>query len=265
MSMRNLLSAAGLAVACLMGAPGGATAMTFERITTSAACHASTCVLASGEIDRDTAAHFKAFIRFHGVQPGSVVVFDSSGGVLLQSLALGEAIRAARLYTTVGRYDRATHRFVTGAECVSACAYAFLGGVEREVAEHARLGVHQFSWEASDEPELSISDAQSLMGLIQIYTEKMLGAAAVVTLAARTRPQDTYWLSQPELRKYRVVTRRLGGAKGHYHAGVEIEHDWLDEGGMQRVAVSPADTGDLAAGSDGLGAESHIHVLGVRR
>jgi hypothetical protein len=207
MLLRTLTIVVGLAVAGL-GTPAGA--MTFEKVQTRA-CGDSACLVARGEIEANTARDFKAYVRAHHVPRGAVVVFDSPGGRLLESLALGEAIREAGLYTSVGRYDRSHRKFVKGGDCISACAYAFLGGVQRDVADHARLGVHQFSCEPGKEQTLSIADAQTLMGLIQIYTQKMVGKANLVTLAARTPPADTYWLSKVELRNYQVVTGPLGG------------------------------------------------------
>jgi hypothetical protein len=201
--LRTLL----IAVSLVLGvfAAGETRAMTFERLD-GPVCENSPCVLAKGEIRKNTAAVFKAFVRSHDVPAGAVVVFDSPGGMVLQSLALGQAIRDAGLYTAVGRFDRRERQFVEGGECISACAYAFLGGVQRDVARHARLGVHQFSSEPGTEGSLNVSDAQMLMGLIQVYTDRMVGKTTLLTLAARTAPTDTYWLSSAELRNYRVVT-----------------------------------------------------------
>jgi hypothetical protein len=258
MLLRNLVIA-GLGAACLFAGP--AKAMTFERVH-SRGCHAEACIVARGEIEKDTADQFKAFVRARGIPAGSVVVFDSPGGLLLQSLKLGEAIRAAGLYTAVGRYDRIHRQFTRGGECVSACAYAFLGGVQRDVAEHARLGVHQFSCEPGREGSLDIADAQQLMALIQIYAEKMVGKAAVVTLAAGTSPADTRWLSAGELRRYQVVTGPLGPQR-HDEAGVEVELDRVHERGLNGVAIGPAEAGDLPARAHGLGGEGHLHVIRI--
>jgi hypothetical protein len=205
MTLRTFLIVLGLALTGL-AAPTAASAMTFTRINEDAGCKASVCVVAAGEIRKDTAKAFRTFVRNQHIPAGALVVFDSHGGRLLQSLELGKAIRAAGLYTAVGRYDRDEQRFDRGGECISACAYAFLGGVQRDVDDYARLGVHQFACDPGMEPSLSVSDAQALMGLISIYTDKMVGKSAIVMLAARTPPTGTHWLSDHELRSYRVVT-----------------------------------------------------------
>jgi hypothetical protein len=257
--MLRSLMIAGLGMACLFAAP--AHAMTFEKVQ-SRDCHAEACVLAKGEIEKDTADQFRDFIQSRRVPAGSVVVFDSPGGVLLQSLKLGEAIRKAGLYTTVARYDRGSHRFTSGGECVSACAYAFLGGVQRHVADDARLGVHQFSCEPGKEGSLDVADAQQLMALIHIYAEKMVGKAAVVTLAATTSPADTRWLSAGELRRYQVVTGPLGPQR-HNQARVEVDGNRVHERGVDGVAVRPGETGDRAARAYGFLGEGDIHLIRV--
>lgn len=195
-----------LAAATLVFAPVGARAMTFERVDGARICKADPCVLATGEIEKDTAAQFRAFIRRSDIHAGATVVFDSPGGMLLESLALGRAIRDAGLYTAIGRYDRVTGEFTTGAQCVSACAYAFLGGVQREVGAKARIGVHQFAALPGQPDSLNASDAQALMGLISVYMNRMVGGSELLVLAAATPPTDAHWLSSRELRNCGVVT-----------------------------------------------------------
>jgi hypothetical protein len=180
--------------------------MSFQRLDGSAVCRGYPCVLAVGEIDRHSAEDFKAFLVREKVAPGATIMFDSDGGSVLESLALGDAIRDAGLFTAVGRFDRETRRFVVGGQCVSACAYAFLGGVQRHVGEHARVGVHQFSSGPEADSALTVADAQRLMGLIAIYLDRMVGKTSVLALAAATPPASTRWLSSHELRSYRMVT-----------------------------------------------------------
>lgn len=187
----------------LFGTPRAALAMTFERLDQGPLCRANACILATGEIEKGAAEEFTTFARTHRVPRGATVIFDSPGGVLLESLKLGRAIREAGLFTAVGRYEDGF--FTTGGECISACAYAFLGGVQRRVAGDGRVGVHQFA-AAIDSQGLTASDAQALMGLIVIYLDRMIGKTTVLTIAAATPPANTRWLSTGELRRYAVVT-----------------------------------------------------------
>ncbi|HEX6860820.1 MAG TPA: hypothetical protein VF138_11555 [Caulobacteraceae bacterium] len=176
--------------------------MTFERLEAGPACRAG-CILATGEIEKGSAEAFTQFARANHIRRGARVIFDSPGGVLLEGLRLGRAIRDAGLVTSVGRFEDG--EFIAGGQCVSACAYAFLGGVQRRVLGDGRLGVHQFA-AAIDSQGLTASDAQTLMGLIAIYLDRMVGKTSVLTLAAATPPADTRWLSAHELRRYALVT-----------------------------------------------------------
>ncbi|MDO8333176.1 MAG: hypothetical protein Q7T35_00720 [Nitrosomonas sp.] len=63
------------------------------------------------------------------------VWFDSSGGNVIEGMEIGRRIRAAQLATRVPR----------GARCASICAFAFLGGVLRQVDPGGAFIVHMFS------------------------------------------------------------------------------------------------------------------------
>lgn len=63
------------------------------------------------------------------------VWFDSPGGIVSEGLEIGRRIRAAQLATRIPRE----------AQCVSICAFAFLGGVLRYVDQGAIYAVHMFS------------------------------------------------------------------------------------------------------------------------
>lgn len=110
-------------------------------------------VLAQGIITTSTPRDFRQFLAKEKYQP--VVYFDSPGGSLIAALELGRLIRARGLDTYVGGPYEALMGFsepagedirslVKQGICFSACAYAFLGGVSREITEQGRYGVHQF-------------------------------------------------------------------------------------------------------------------------
>lgn len=61
--------------------------------------------------------------------------FHSQGGSVIEGMEIGRRIRAAQLATRVPRE----------AKCASICAFAFLGGVLRQVDPGAKFIVHMFS------------------------------------------------------------------------------------------------------------------------
>lgn len=201
--MRFRFLALVLVAAALFGAR--ANAMTFEAVNRPQQCAADGCILASGKIDENTAKDFEAFLASHKTARGTIVILDSEGGDLMQSLKLGGAIREAGLATTVRGYDRASGQFRSGGACASACAYAFLGGVRRSLGEGARIGVHQI-YSAGDGWALSAQDGMELMSLVAIHVRHMCGSLDLLIPALETHPSDMHWLSAGELTRYAVVT-----------------------------------------------------------
>lgn len=180
----------------LMAGAGPAAAMTFQ-ITGGGECDNRTCVSASGEIGDHAADEFAAFVKANNIRPGALLVLDSPGGSLTQGLALGGKIRRAGFSTTVQ---------VPGGVCASACVYAFLGGVERTVAQGAKLGVHQVYARGGSSLALQVSDTQLLLSLVATHIRRMGASMDVFTLALGTPPESMYWMSTSELSRFAVVT-----------------------------------------------------------
>jgi hypothetical protein len=198
---QTLLAAA--IVALTLGS--AAHAMSFETITPANGCAERVCVLASGEIDHQSARQFTAFVRAHKIGRGALVVLNSDGGALMESLQLGEEIREAGFSTAVEGFDRKSGRMVGGGACASACAYVFLGGVERSVGRGSRIGVHQV-YTAGQTWAMSAADGMELMSLVAEHVNKLCGDVRLLIPALKTRPEDMYWLSASELTRYAVIT-----------------------------------------------------------
>jgi hypothetical protein len=194
-----------LAAVCLIGS--AARAMTFERIGTGGACATRTCVLANGDIDGRSAHDFEDFVREARVPKGALVVLNSAGGNVVQSLALGKEIRVHGLSNAVASYEAASGELRDGGVCASACAYAFLGGVERTAGAAARIGVHQMSARVDSNEWLSAGDSEWLVSLVAVYIRDMGGDLGLLIPALRTAPCDMHWLSQAELSRYALTTR----------------------------------------------------------
>lgn len=196
MTFTRLAIAAAVFVA---GLASQAAAMTFETATDTPACAARPCVVASGMIERDASKDLQRFLKARKIGPGAVLVLDSQGGNLLESLMMGDVVRKAGLATTVRE----------GGACASACVYAFLGGVERTVGSSGRIGVHQVA--AGGPGALTASDSQWLMSMVAVHLSRMCGGMDLLIPALRTRPQDMHWLSAHELTRYGVVTAERVG------------------------------------------------------
>lgn len=113
-------------------------------------------LLASGTIDDKTPGAFdEAIARNPDTQ---AVVLSSKGGSLVGGLRLGLQIRRFQLDTLVND------------DCFSACAYAFLGGVERTVTPDGRIGVHQFR---AGNRDLDAGNVQKITAVLGSYFDRM--------------------------------------------------------------------------------------------
>lgn len=75
----------------------------------------------------------------------AVMLLNSAGGAPAVGYLIADFLNRLGFDTVIA----------DGAQCFSACAYAFLGGRRRQVSGRGRLGVHQHSREQACVPELS--------------------------------------------------------------------------------------------------------------
>jgi hypothetical protein len=178
-------------------------------------------ISASGMITADTPRDFDAFARERDVR-GATIVLDSKGGSVLGAIALGRAIRALGMTTTVGRIKEHAAHEVTGrrtavmprADCQSMCPFVLLGGVRRFIPPEARVLVHQI-WlgDRRDDAAAASYSAEDLVlvqrdiGRLVQYTMEMGGGAELLEVALRIPPWEPMrMLSRDELRRTRLDT-----------------------------------------------------------
>jgi hypothetical protein len=105
-------------------------------------------ISAVGLITADTPDAFEQFLRTRDAQ-GATIVLDSSGGSVVDAIALGRRWRDLGLTTTVGttinlrtaQGERST--IMPDAFCESMCVFLLLSGSNRHVPEGAHVRVHQ--------------------------------------------------------------------------------------------------------------------------
>jgi len=107
-------------------------------------------IAVDGKIDPEAGKRFSEFLRSLP-NPRLPVIFNSPGGRILASEAIGDLLRkngmAAAVEKTVRVSKRARQRpqyriVFRGARCNSACVSSFIGATRRDVAPGARIGVH---------------------------------------------------------------------------------------------------------------------------
>jgi hypothetical protein len=152
---------------------------------------------AVGSIDIGSAARFAAEVEARGEYVKSVSL-DSPGGSLDDAMAIAKLVREKGFATEVA----------DGAICASSCPLVLAGGAERKVGKRAAVGLHQFYsvGKPGTPPEQAMADAQMTTARISRLLIEFNVDPALWLHALDTPPRALYYLSDDELRKYRLVT-----------------------------------------------------------
>jgi hypothetical protein len=114
--------------------------------------------------------------------PSAFVAFSSDGGSLVAGLRIGEAIRRKGFSTIVP----------DGQRCASACALAWLGGVERFIGTDGKIGFHAAYDLASD------GDAGIGNTVVSAYLAKIGLPYEAVIYITQTAPNEMTWLNMSD-------------------------------------------------------------------
>ena len=217
--VRSLVVAAictALAVTLFTTVGAVAEPMRFEKIRNGGNCANCSYTQATGEITSDTPKQFENFVASQKFGTGTVRL-NSPGGNLFGGIALGELFRTRGISTEVGSSAPIPQAIEAGVAdrspgtCASACAYAYLGGVDRALDKDAKLGFHRFYQEnALAQPSAKLftgqdlGNAQMITAALTLYTLKMGVDAALVALAASAGPNEMHWISREDALKLRV-------------------------------------------------------------
>lgn len=181
----------------------------------------TTIFVVDGPIEVGDAEKFKKVWDAEGYDAFSyTVALDSPGGNLAEGILLGEFFRQKKVKTAVAKYspkpplqDDTEYRFnaqeLPGANCFSACALAFLGGVERSVEEDAKIGFHQFAGKFNDTSNISHAEletsTQSISALVSSYIRRMGAKQELFEVMSSTPPNEMYVLTENELTDFGVT------------------------------------------------------------
>jgi hypothetical protein len=171
-----------------------------------------TWISAVGPITERTPRDFTAFTRDRDVR-GAILVLDSEGGSVVDTMEFGRTLRRLEITTTIGKTvagsadGRTTISPV--ASCESMCGFVLLGGLHRYVPPEARVLVHQI-WLAKkrERAETASYAADELVlverdiGSLARYTIEMGGDIELLETALRVPPwEPLYRLSRDEIRR----------------------------------------------------------------
>jgi len=193
--------------------------MEFKLVGNGGNCNGCEWISAEGEIVQDTPDKLEMFLKNHGSKPR--IIFNSAGGNLLAGLKMGEILRKYNSRVSVGDTriedisipSKWRTYYTKKGYCLSACAYAFLGGSERVIWSGNELGFHQFydnkAMKNLSHKQFSGNDMvadQYLTGVIVQYLDAMGIDIGLYSLITKTHPNEMYYLSKNELDKYGINT-----------------------------------------------------------
>ncbi|WP_346893043.1 SH3 domain-containing protein [uncultured Roseibium sp.] len=165
--------------------------LTFSPITTD---DGVTVILVRGTFAwEDSLANFSQIVRS---SHATVVSFSSGGGNVTKAMELGREIRSHGLSTLQLR----------SLECASACALAFMGGVQR-FAEPGAIGVHKssFSPDAALDVDTAVAAIQELTAEIVAYMAEMGIDPRLLQVALKTEANDMRYLSGQEMKQFKLT------------------------------------------------------------
>jgi hypothetical protein len=195
--MKSSLYLISLIYPLLVGfAPMSALAMTFEKQERCLAAlnpNCQTMVIAEGPITASTPLEFKEWSK--DLPKGTWIALTSPGGSVVGGMKLGMAIREGGFNTTIANTE------ISPTNCLSACAYAFVGGLTRYIPPNGRYGLHQYH---SIDKEIKADEAQKLNAVMAQYLDSMGIDRRLLDYAQLTAPNKIMILSQAQAKQLRV-------------------------------------------------------------
>ncbi|MFD1156955.1 hypothetical protein [Roseovarius aestuarii] len=187
-----------------------ALAMTFELAGTDHRRDDAAWIQAEGPITSSTVDDFIAFIDAGPDWWPRRIRFNSSGGNLAKGVELGRELRRRGFATEVGSHEVDPEWIGTGhwtftrrisGKCASACAYAFMGGIERRLEPGSAIGVHQFysagrmiSDGAPDLVLVEQGSEQEASAVLLSYVLEMGVDGRVFAKAGLSGPDEMSWI-----------------------------------------------------------------------
>jgi hypothetical protein len=136
-------------------------------------------ILAWGEINQGDALRFAAAIT--AAKPIDEIMFYSPGGSLEEGMKIGVLIRKGGFGT----------RVPAGARCISACNFAFIGGVSRMIDSDATFEVHVFSSDAADDlQDELLKPSTTVAEFNKRHPEMQLDPDKVDSVVAKLKEKD---------------------------------------------------------------------------
>jgi hypothetical protein len=150
-------------------------------------------IIAVGIITKDTPKQFTDFSQ--NFPAGSYVLFSSKGGMLDSGILMGKRIREAKFNTIIGNTE------YSSADCLSACAYAFFGGVTRKLPSTAHLGLHHYY---SKTQIIDLEQQQKINQSLLKYLEAMGIDPRLLEYANSAKSTNMTYITERQAKEYKI-------------------------------------------------------------
>ncbi|MER9330604.1 hypothetical protein [Mesorhizobium sp. M0488] len=202
--MNNILPMLFAALVALIAPHAEAIEISMER------GNATSKILVTGLIGHGDAERFKAYWEKNAYDSWNFIVsLDSPGGNLMDGIEIGRFLRKVGADTEVRRYSPAVpgrySEELPGAECYSACALAFMGGVQRDVPESGTIGFHQFYGGGDSSADEAMELTQHISALIAGYLRDMGAKPELFELLSGTSPDKMFVPTRDEIAALNIV------------------------------------------------------------
>ena len=150
----------------------------------------------TGTIAPGDGARFADWVETH-TRP-EIVFLNSPGGSVTDAIDIGRQLRGMQIETAMTDSDI----------CLSACPYILAGGVIRDIAPGAMVGVHQhyFGENIALPAFLAVEDIQRGQGEVMGYLIEMGIDPAMMEPALLTPPDEIYVLLPEELERFGLIS-----------------------------------------------------------
>jgi hypothetical protein len=155
-------------------------------------------IYAEGPIDNHASDRLESLITEQHLPDRTMVHLNSPGGSLYGGMELGRVLRRHKMGVNVGGRKG-------GADCISACTLAYMGGLFRWIPTGAHYGIHRFFNNKGVAVEDPIAEAQLVSGDIAAYLHEMGINPEFLTKMSRIASENYLVLDMPTLQALSIV------------------------------------------------------------
>ena len=159
-----------------------------------------------------TPANLLAFINQTANLPaGTVVLLHSQGGDLSTGIRLGQIIRQKSFNTRVGQIqEQQTTLIKVPGSCVSSCALAFLGGVQRQLDPQDELGFYPLQSSKKSSSKISEEELVKALANIDRYLIQMSINSKLLEQMMRTETNRVLMINPATARALNIENTSKG-------------------------------------------------------